>query len=410
MPPQRWPAPACRRRARFTPTRPRRPWWPRRCAATRAACPSTAPSWSKPASTPAARCRTSSWWMSPRSPTTSGGARSTSACRWTASTPQGPRPGLPAGPGAVHPGPLCRRRPGPSRAGPPGHHPGLERAVRPQHVHPPARRGPGGLRARLRHPARPAVPDRSGGRRRPLQHHHRAVVRAEDDRHRRHRICRRGQEIDLHRHELAAAGQGRDADALQRQHRQGRRRRAVLRPVRHRQDHPVLRPAPQADRRRRAWLGPDRHLQLRGRLLRQGDQPVAGSRTRDLGRLQPLRLGAGERHRRRARQPGPDRRLADREHPLLLPGRVHPQRRPVRPRRAAEERLHADLRRVRRAAADLPADPGAGDVPLPVRLHRAGRRHREGPGRASRRRRSAPASRTRSCRAGPKSTAGCSPT
>ena len=94
--------------------------------------------------------------------------------------------------------------------------------------------------------------------------------------------------------------QGRDADALQRQYRQGRRRRAVLRPVRHRQDHPVVRPRAQADRRRRAWLGRERHLQLRRRLLRQGDQPVAGSRTRNLGRLQPLRVGAGKRHRRRS--------------------------------------------------------------------------------------------------------------
>ena len=35
----------------------------------------------------------------------------------------------------------------------------------------------------------------------------------------------------------------------------------------------------------------------------------------------------------------------------------------------------------RRDAADRQADAGAGDVSLPVRLHRQGRRHREGPGR-----------------------------
>ncbi len=52
---------------------------------------------------------------------------------------------------------------------------------------------------------------------------------------------------------------------------------------------------------------------------------------------------------------------------------------PDGPGRAAEERLHADLRCVRRAAADLPADARAGDVSLPVRLYRAGRRHRKGP-------------------------------
>ena len=42
----------------------------------------------------------------------------------------------------------------------------------------------------------------------------------------------------------------RAADALQRQHRRRRRRGAVLRPVGHRQDHAVVRSAPQADRRR----------------------------------------------------------------------------------------------------------------------------------------------------------------
>ncbi len=45
----------------------------------------------------------------------------------------------------------------------------------------------------------------------------------------------------------------------------------------------------------------------------------------------------------------------------------------------AEERVHADLRRVRGAATDFPADPGAGDVSFLVRLHGAGCRDREGP-------------------------------
>ncbi len=48
-----------------------------------------------------------------------------------------------------------------------------------------------------------------------------------------------------------------------------------------------------------------------------------------------------------------------------------------------EERHHADLRRVRRAAADRQARSGAGDVSLPVRLHRQGRGHREGRHRAA---------------------------
>ena len=52
-----------------------------------------------------------------------------------------------------------------------------------------------------------------------------------------------------------------------------------------------------------------------------------------------------------------------------------------RPRRAAEEHHLPGRRRLRRDAADRQADAGAGDVSLPLRLHRQGRRHREGPGR-----------------------------
>ena len=71
----------------------------------------------------------------------------------------------------------------------------------------------------------------------------------------------------------------------------------------------------------------------------------------------------------------------DREHPLRLSARVHPQCVAHRPRRPAQEHHHADRRRVRRDAADRQADAGAGDVPLPVRLYRQGGGHREGPGR-----------------------------
>ena len=45
-------------------------------------------------------------------------------------------------------------------------------------------------------------------------------------------------------------------------------------------------------------------------------------------------------------------------------------------RRPSVERRHAHRRRVRRAAADRAAVAGRGDVPLPLRLHREGRRHR----------------------------------
>ena len=44
-----------------------------------------------------------------------------------------------------------------------------------------------------------------------------------------------------------------------------------------------------------------------------------------------------------------------------------------------EERRDARRRRLRRDAADRKADAGAGDVSLPVRLHREGRRHRARP-------------------------------
>ena len=44
--------------------------------------------------------------------------------------------------------------------------------------------------------------------------------------------------------------------------------------------------------------------------------------------------------------------------------------------RPSDQHHLADLRRLRGAAADLPPDPGAGHVPLPLRLHRQGGRHR----------------------------------
>ena len=156
--------------------------------------------------------------------------------------------------------------------------------------------------------------------------------------------------------------------------------RDLLRPVRHRQDHAVGRSEPHADRRRRARLGQGRRLQFRRRLLRQVHQAVEGSRAGDLRRQQALRRGARERGARPGHpRAGFRRRLEDREHPLGLSARLHPQRLAHRPRRPSEERGDADRRRLRRAAADRQADAGAGDVSLPVRLHREGRRHRARP-------------------------------
>src|SRR3546814_3949299 len=50
-----------------------------------------------------------------------------------------------------------------------------------------------------------------------------------------------------------------------------------------------------SDRRRRARLVGERRVQLRGRLLRQGDPTVGRGRAGDMGGQPPLRHGAGER-------------------------------------------------------------------------------------------------------------------
>jgi hypothetical protein len=65
-------------------------------------------------------------------------------------------------------------------------------------------------------PGAPRMPQRDGHRCRPFARHR-------PDR--RHGLCRRDEEIGLHRPELPAAGQKRHADALLRQCRPGRRRR-----------------------------------------------------------------------------------------------------------------------------------------------------------------------------------------
>ena len=140
-------------------------------------------------------------------------------------------------------------------------------------------------------------------------------------------LCGRDEEVGVHHAELLPAGAGRDADALLGQCRQGRRQRAVLRPVRHRQDHAVGRSEPHADRRRRDRLVAGRHLQFRRRLLRQDHQALGRSRAEDLGRHQPLRRRAGERRVRSGdAHSGLRQRQEDREHPLGLSARLHPER------------------------------------------------------------------------------------
>ncbi|MEZ4507187.1 MAG: phosphoenolpyruvate carboxykinase (ATP) [Thermomicrobiales bacterium] len=58
--------------------------------------------------------------------------------------------------------------------------------------------------------------------------------------------------------------------------------RSLLRTLRHGQDHALGRSKSHSDRRRRTWLERQRCVQLRGRMLRQGNLPQRRSRARDL--------------------------------------------------------------------------------------------------------------------------------
>ena len=137
------------------------------------------------------------------------------------------------------------------------------------------------------------------------------------------------------------------------------------------------------DRRRRARLVGPRRLQLRGRLLRQGDQALGRGRAGDLRDDAALRHGARERGDGAGHAGArPRQRPADREHAGRLSARLHRQRRRVGAGRPPAQRDHADGRRLRRAAAHRAADARRRHVPLPVRLHGQGRRHREGRDRA----------------------------
>jgi hypothetical protein len=116
----------------------------------------------------------------------------------------------------------------------------------------------------------------------------------EDDPDRRHRLCRRDEEVGVRPPQLSAARQGRDADALLGQYRPERRHRRLLRPFRHRQDDALRRRQPHPDRRRRAWLVRHRRLQLRRRLLRQDDPLSSRGGAGNLRHHQALRHGARE--------------------------------------------------------------------------------------------------------------------
>ena len=117
-----------------------------------------------------------------------------------------------------------------------------------------------------------------------------------------------------------------------------RRRRRVLRPLRHRQDHALGRSEPHAARRRRARLEPERRLQLRGRLLRQDDPPLARGGAGDLRHHRALRHGARERHRRPDHPHPGFRRRARRPRTRAAPIRSTSSRMRARPAAPASRR------------------------------------------------------------------------
>ena len=137
-------------------------------------------------------------------------------------------------------------------------------------------------------------------------------------------------------------------------------------------------PGAQADRRRRARLGRQRRLQLRGRLLREDDQSLAGGRAGDLRGDERVRHGARERRRstsaaaststtrRRPRTPAP---------PTSWSGSRTRCRRSGPGTRRTSSSSTADA--FGDPAADRAADLRPGPLLLPLRLHLQARRHRD---------------------------------
>ena len=158
---------------------------------------------------------------------------------------------------AVRPGSVCRGRSRPPAQGAGGHRAGLAQPVRPQHVHP-ARRLPSSTASsptgrscscRAWRPI-PAIDGTNSTT--VIAVDFARAARAD----RRHRLCRRDQEVDLHRPQLPPAGRRRDADALLGQCRR-RTATAVFFGLSGTGKTTLSADRrPHADRRRRAWLGP----------------------------------------------------------------------------------------------------------------------------------------------------------
>ena len=195
---------------------------------------------------------------------------------------------------------------------------------------------------------------------------------------RRHLLCRRDQEVGLHLSQLRAARKRRDADALlgQRRRRRRHRRSSSASPA------PARRRCPPIPSARCSAMTSTAGRTTASSISRAAATPrpsaVAGGRARDLGRHQPLRHRARERHPRsddaRARL---RRRSLTENTRSAYPLDSSPMPATTGTRRAPQERRHADGRRLRRHAADRAAHPQPGHVPFPVGLHGQGRRHRE---------------------------------
>ena len=256
-------------------------------------------------------------------------------------------------------------------------------------------------------PALEADPATDGTR---TRHVHRAPSDAARGADRRHRLRRRDQEVDLHADERPAPARGRLPDALLRERRRRGRRRDLLRPLGHRQDHALGRPRAAPDRRRRARLGRHGRLQLRGRLLREGDPPLGRGRAGDLRDDAAVRDAARERRRRRATG---SLDLASEEKTENTRGAYRLERSRTRCRRSAagiRERRLPHRRRLRRDAADRaahrarrppttssPASPPSSPAPRSASPSRARPSRRASAGRSCRsRRRSTRGSCTRS--------------
>ena len=154
------------------------------------------------------------------------------------------------------------------------------------------------------------------------------------------------------------------------------RRRDLLRALRHGQDDALGRSRALADRRRRARLGRRRRLQLRGRLLREGDQPLRRGRAGDLPD-DAARSGRSSRTSSSTSAASSTSTTARR--PRTRAPRTSSSRSRTRlpAKRAGHPAVGAlpHRRRVRDPAADRAADARPGDVLVPLRLHGEARRH-----------------------------------